>query len=318
MINCARGSRKRQSRDCANGCLERTEAIRKLIAKANQQTSFSPEAALQNYAWREKVAQWCYDIADYLEIAREIVYTAIHILDRHLALNHQNGHINKTSYEAASISSLYLAIRISGAANIAVPDLLRMCRSSLSVRDVVSTGKRILGCLCFDDEVVTPAALIRSFIGILEHYVDFETIMSLFDLSSYLVEISVCEPKFSSISAAKIALAAMVVSLEQTKTTMRSAHPFIRVLEEETQIDVESQEFQSVRALLLSSYRQSHGNCPGAEAGTVISFLECENASTTNTSMETGVLIWEEGSDLSGSQPALSYPERPMKRARSL
>ena len=178
-------------------------------------------ASLQYTVWRERVTQWLYDVIDHLELPRETVYLAMNILDRYLASGLDSRTNNKADYEAAAITSLFLAVRATGVMDLKIPDLLKLSCSSLNVRDILSTGTRIMQGLTWNHRVPTPTQFVKALVALLDSSIDCETKLSIFDMSSYLVEISVYDQHLSGIAASKIAFAAMLVAIKRCQGCSR-------------------------------------------------------------------------------------------------
>eukprot|EP00529_Nitzschia_sp_RCC80_P042565 CAMPEP_0113496796 /NCGR_PEP_ID=MMETSP0014_2-20120614/30304_1 /TAXON_ID=2857 /ORGANISM="Nitzschia sp." /LENGTH=250 /DNA_ID=CAMNT_0000390725 /DNA_START=385 /DNA_END=1134 /DNA_ORIENTATION=+ /assembly_acc=CAM_ASM_000159 len=124
------------------------------LLQSDDPTSF------QNTAWRERVAQWFYDVSDYLEESRDLAYVAMNILDRFLAVqassasSEEDASLDSTNssflvdhfeYEILSITALFLAVRISGTnKNLTVQEMLELSSSGVQVRHVLGAGNTLL------------------------------------------------------------------------------------------------------------------------------------------------------------------------------
>ena len=97
-----------------------------------------------NFAWREKVAMWFYDVVDILDESREVVYIAMNILDRYHVAHPSSAASDNFAYELTAITALFLAIRMSGSVSLEVQDLLQMSRSGIQGRDVLLTGTEMV------------------------------------------------------------------------------------------------------------------------------------------------------------------------------
>jgi hypothetical protein len=215
---------------------------------------------VHNQVWREQVSQWCYDVVDHLDASRELVYTTMNILDRYVANTSSSSLMNKVEYERTAITSFFLALKISSSLEIKISELLSLSRSTLQSRDILLTGKRILETLSWDSEILTPQSFVKVFISLLPSTLDGRAVMSWFELSMYLVEISVCDGNFAHVPPSQIAFAAILVAMKKAmghsadRVTFDS---FVRDMREETCIEFCSAGIQSLCVRLQNIYSQS-------------------------------------------------------------
>ena len=116
---------------------------------------------IHNQLWRERVAQWCYDVLDYLEESRDVAHVAMSFLDRYLAVlateNSNGGEVQPFEFEVISFTSLFLAIRVCGRnKNLQIPELLQLSKL-LALRTVfpapVAVQKQVAEITSFMREV---------------------------------------------------------------------------------------------------------------------------------------------------------------------
>jgi hypothetical protein len=214
-------SRKRESREIS---FLRTSAQVRLQAMINVERAITRgkdhvalltcTPSFQNHAWRERVAQWCYDVVDHLDVPRDVVYLAMNILDRYLAMSPDACSVDKLQYELAANTSLFLAVRSSGSMDLKIPELLQMSRSNIQVKDVLATGTRILETLTWDQRILAPSTFVGALIGLLQSSIDASTAVSVLELASYLVEISVCDQQFCRVPPSKVAFASLLIAMD--------------------------------------------------------------------------------------------------------
>ena len=246
-------------------------ALEATARSSDDYTSLTRKSSLpcHNQAWREQVAQWFYDLVDHLDLTREIVFVAMDILDRFVASSSttttcQAESMDKTEYERSAITSFFLATRISNSRKIKITELLSLSASSLNPRDVLMTGTRILESLSWDHQIVTPRSFVKAFLGLLPSTVDRRTLMSWFEFSVYLVELSVCDGNFSHVPASQIAFASIIVAMKEAQGfTVDKAMfgRFVKTILQDTGINVASAQLQSVCVRLQNSYCQSQESC---------------------------------------------------------
>jgi Cyclin, N-terminal domain len=184
--------------------------------------------------WREKVTQWCYNVVDHLDECRSVVYVAMHILDRFTAIVNNNNSCSTTSifmnercFELASMSALFLAIRIAGSGNLQLSQLVSMTTSSSGIQSkhIVAMGTRIIQSLGNDFwrvRCVTPLDFVQTLLLTLSSTLSTEKMMlstedqqEVLNTASFLCEIAVCDaPLALAERPSHIALAALLNALD--------------------------------------------------------------------------------------------------------
>ena len=204
-----------------------------------------------NAVWREKVVQWSYDVVDHLNEERSVVYVAINILDRYCAIQEQS--MDEKSYEIASLSSIFLAVRISGSGNLLISELVSMSRGGITTKDIISTGTDIVRELQWEYKIITPMDFVKSFLKLVApaHF-------RILDQASYLTELAVCDVVLAHSKASFLAIAACLSVL---RSGLPSAVPgFVDAVLQTTEIDANSDEVQDLCARLAVVYASSGGN----------------------------------------------------------
>ncbi|VEU38628.1 unnamed protein product [Pseudo-nitzschia multistriata] len=265
--------------------------LQRMIAiERNDQLTANDHRALQgtkncfhNHIWRERVAQWCYDVVDYLEESRHVASVAMNIVDRYIAVLSEDGSssapvvITEFDYEVISFTSLFLAIRVSGSnKELEISQLLELSSSPgvPQAKHIISTGNTMLEKLSWDREILTPNAFLHEFVGMLliQHDGEInpndstrrEKFSQMVDFALYLVEVSLCDIYFSNISSSEIALGALALAMicnqEMFPTSCQNQTFFSRFLQtiyQHTSMDINSPHMSSVISRLLHVYNQS-------------------------------------------------------------
>lgn len=125
------------------------------------ESSTNPSLLLQLSVWRNRVAQWYYDVVDHLEVPREVVFQAMSFLDRSTAASQ----VSQEQYEIASITALFLAICLSTKSEIRIADVLELCGSALQVQQVQANGTRLLQKLPFKSPAVSPFLFTKAYVA---------------------------------------------------------------------------------------------------------------------------------------------------------
>lgn len=238
--------------------LPRVQSIEELHIQQFQQDEPSfPEAQAENQKWapnliwREKVVQWSYDVADHLNEERSVVYVAINILDRYCASKaSEELKMDEKAYEIASLSAIFLAVRIAGSGNLLISELVSMSRGGITTQDIISTGTAIVHQLRWEYKIITPIEFVKSFLKLLP-----SSRCGILDSATYLTEIAVCDVVLSHSKASFLAIAAC---LNVLRSDLPSAIPgFVKAVRDTTAIEAESDEIQDLCVRLAGVYARS-------------------------------------------------------------
>jgi len=210
-----------------------------------------------NVIWREKVAQWFYDVADHLGESRSIVYVAMNILDRYCVsfASKNEAPLDERQYEISSMTAMFLAARISGSGNLRIPSLLRMSRGGITTGDIVSTGSSMIKDLTWGHRILTPAEFVAAFAAMVS--VEEEVRTNLIESASYLVELAVCDRSLSRYKASELALSAVVNAMRATVMGDQTT-AFIKGIKTATNLNPDSEETHLVRRRLHRIYTMSY------------------------------------------------------------
>lgn len=271
--------------------------------------------------WRDRVAQWCYDIVDHFNAPRDTVYLAMNFLDRSVAYAVMEGMVTKEEYELSSITCLFLALRVSTKADLKISDLLQICQSRLQVKDIQTAGARLLHKLSLKTPMISPSTFARCYLNLLQSSVSPDIVVSMLEMACYLVELSVCDHFFAFVPPSKLAFAAVCVCVttgsEQDGLPLNptSWQSFKHELEGHTRLSLESSEIKPLFERLLDIYKQSSDYTDSGSPTLIVDDSDLPNEPCCLESTESliGLLPWTPSiSNLSG------LAKRPEKRARLL
>ena len=174
-----------------------------------------------SHVWRERVAQWCYDVVDHLRESRSTVYVAMNILDRFFVQCPQN--TSDRRYEAAALTALFVAVRIRGSGNLEVVDLVRMSRLGVTIREIVEVGKDITRALSFDHRLLTPSDFLQQIIKYAPKNYDEAQVAQVSETAGFYAELSTIDSFFAGLKASDIALVSMLIALESDTSSFLEA-----------------------------------------------------------------------------------------------
>jgi len=249
--------------------------------------SSSTQSSSPNSVWREKVAQWCYDVCDRLGENRTCVYVAMNALDRYNAyfVQSRKARMNERTYEVSSMTALFLAVRISGSTgrDFTIQDLLCMSRGGVTSLDITTVGTDMIRVLDWDHRVVAPLDFVRAYLEFLPSPPPAASSSvtrsdeSILNSASYLVELAVCDSLLASSKSSDIALAAVLNSM------LADAGPrtqdFVIAIRAVTDTDPETAEITSLRRRLHRLYSFSVDN--NAATSSAPAIIEEDEGETT-------------------------------------
>jgi hypothetical protein len=213
-------------------------------------------ACTPNTVWREKVTQWCYDLADHLNENRDLVYVALNILDRYCAIYSEKTPIDERAYEIASMASIFLAIRIAGSGILQLTTLTSMSRRGVIVQEIITMGTDMIKTLTWDHRVVTPSEFVTAIVRLIPSTGGIcETRRKkLLESCAYLTEISVCDITLSHVKASELAVSAVLNSLRSSDSI--NLADLKTNIKTKLGIDCDSDRIASLRARLHAVYGQ--------------------------------------------------------------
>jgi hypothetical protein len=231
--------------------LEKEAIIRKQVDHTElNETDLS---CTPNLVWREKVAHWCYDVIDHLNESRSVVYVAMNMLDRYCAVSTNDGSpMDEQTYETASMTALFLAVRIAGSGNLCLQELTSMSRGEIQVRDIISMGNCMVKSLTWEHRIITPLDFVGVWLGLISQDLRSQRVL---DSACYLVEIAVCDTSLSKSKASDVALAAVLNSLRSPRSI--ETKNFVKAVKHASGIVLNTLEFSSLCARLQGIYSQS-------------------------------------------------------------
>jgi len=169
---------------------------------------------LFNEEWRETISEYLYRFVDCYEIPREMVSISMCYFDRYCAT--RANRCSREETHLAAVTSLYLAIKIHNTQKLMIQDLVRLTKGQFGVHEFKTMERDILSALRWRMNPPTPTAFIQHLLDFLpSSQVDPSLINYLYQVSQYLVELSVCDSYFVWHKPSSVAFASILVALEK-------------------------------------------------------------------------------------------------------
>ncbi len=177
---------------------------------------------------RLKLVDWCYDIADYCNLSRETVASAMEMADRFLSLScNADDDVAQLAKEALedhfkfqhlTVTALYTSIKLNEKVAISSDLFVDMCSQAYSVEEIEDMERELLNGLSWRCHAPTAFQVGLSILSLLLPYVDIpEAIWGfVMDEMKYLIELSVRDYYFSTQRTSTVALAAILKAISDT------------------------------------------------------------------------------------------------------
>jgi len=209
----------------------------------------SGRSAYINEVWRSKVCEWFYLVVDRHanNLSREVVSMAMDILDRFLAKTSIDADFEqdqaKSFFQLAALTSLYIGVKVfyRRAAHahehahayehpgqflqeeddvMSIQSLLRMSTAGFQEDDIRAMTLKVLTTLSW--RICPPSALlfVRSILALMDSkgtHVDATLKEDLYENSRFLCELSACDYFFVTYRSSSIALASIMVAMDQQR-----------------------------------------------------------------------------------------------------
>lgn len=195
--------------------------------------------------WRRKITQWSFKVIDHFKIDREVVSSAMNILDRYLATGISTDYemgvcpcpecqntVDSRTFQLAAMTSLYLAMKASDSGEdhssscrkIRLQSFIELSRGQFSADDILAMEREVLRDLQWKVYPPTPMTAVSYLLRLMPSHMalpysfrkSYDLVLHvLHELSRYLTELSVC---LGSVCVAhtpsQIAYASILLSME--------------------------------------------------------------------------------------------------------
>lgn len=181
---------------------------------------------------RQKMAQWCFTVIDYINFQRETVSIAMSCLDRFLSsgcARAKNVMLCRKEYQLAAMTTLFMAIKINEPVMIDVALLTDLSKGLYTPSDFQNMETDILFGLNWHVNGPTPQTFLLHFLSLAQTSIcqyDENSVAPSLDLHNVLqlaahqIELSVQDCDFMTQKPSVIATAAILNSLNQSNNQM--------------------------------------------------------------------------------------------------
>jgi len=110
----------------------------------------TPSGKMIDQTCRDKMTNWCFELVDFLQLSQRTVFMAMSYLDRYLSSGSKvavNSIHNREEYQLATMTSLYLAIKLHEPIKLNIPTYIHVCNDTRSPDQYTTMENNILNVL---------------------------------------------------------------------------------------------------------------------------------------------------------------------------
>mmetsp|Transcript_7930 Transcript_7930/g.14932 ORF Transcript_7930/g.14932 Transcript_7930/m.14932 type:complete len:337 (+) Transcript_7930:207-1217(+) len=187
-------------------------------------------------AWcRCKMVEWCYEVIDFVDLSRETAFIAISYLDRFLSTCSERARQvieNRREYQLATMTCLFMAIKIFEPKMIDTTLLVQLSRGSYSSQDFKKMEFDILFGLHWYLNDPTPMNFMVCYLALLPLHESSVTIPHelIYEHAKYQMELALLDYEMMLHSSSSIALAALSNSLNYVFTSHGAQYDGLRMI----------------------------------------------------------------------------------------
>ena len=215
---------------------------------------FTSDPNMINAGDRRALVDWCYGIVDHCKFSREMVTSAMEMVDRFLSVPSNSVDAARVSDEAlrdknifqlVTVTALYTSIKLNGRVVISSDQFVELCNHLYTVEEIEGMERTLLSGLSWRCHAPTAQQFGMSIFSLILPYVDVPEVTwgFLIDEMTYLSEVAVREYYFSTERSSTVALSATLIAICSTGTHQRRQllEAFSRVIMETFDFDHPSQ-----------------------------------------------------------------------------
>lgn len=174
-----------------------------------------PMTSIEDQDSRALLVKWSYRVVDKYRLDRSVVSVAFSYFDRFWSLHSDS--VDFQCGQLLAMTCLYLAAKIqSRRHSLSISRLIRLSRGYFQANQVLDMERCVLNTLCWYLNPPIPILFLDTVRALLfaNKLVSNDSKDFIYDLSVYLIELSVCDHYFITKRPSSIASAALLVALE--------------------------------------------------------------------------------------------------------
>jgi hypothetical protein len=213
---------------------------------------------------RFRMAEWCYQIADFCGYKRETVAIAISCLDRFIiskGIDHEM-YRDRSQFQLASMVCFYSSVKIHEHEAMGVGLVAKLSRGAFQAKEIEEMEATMLNSIGFRMNPPTALAFSKHLLDLIpDHILNNELRDATLELSKFQTEIAVSDVDLMDIRSSLIALAALVNSFDSLKMDTNDTQRYIlEILSRAIDVDCDASEFRDVRIRLYESLAGEGGS----------------------------------------------------------
>ena len=218
---------------------------------------------------RTRMAEWCAQVIDFCKFSRETVGIGMSYLDRFMASGVRRSRramTDRKEYQLAAMTALYMAIKLNEPLEMETKLLSDLSRGCYTTAEIATMEIEILEALHWRVAGPTPLEFVQHFLAVGLH--DTEAAehpaveATLLDFSRFQTELAIGMPALLSVTPSRIALAAILNSMEGIDDVALNPFEritFLRSIEATAGLDPNAKDLVPVRSLLMDGFVQNAG-----------------------------------------------------------
>lgn len=176
----------------------------------------SPDRVLKSCptTFRGEICDWCYQVIDQCHIERGIVGIALDYFDRYLSKISFQKSMNEVLVQLVAITSLYLAVKVHSTRKISVSSMISLSQGIFEVDQLLKMEECIIKTFRWRLNPPIPSIYLHVASPLICDSEDEDGLLNnVLELSTYLLELSVCDWYFRDKMASSVACAAVLAAL---------------------------------------------------------------------------------------------------------
>ena len=205
-------------------CIERLKTMKRQEKRSYAHHNFlqtkrvsGPSLLVDGIVWREKICAWTYSVVDHFVLTRSTVAVSMNLYDRYMGACGSN---SKGSVALlCSLSTLFIAVKLhepkSSLDRFNLAELCKLCRGKYQPKDIEEMELKILQTLSWLVNPPLATDFVSLLLNLLPPAVHPFVSQRMFEMSQYIVELTVCDPFFIGSPPSMIAFASILNVLEK-------------------------------------------------------------------------------------------------------